>query len=188
MERVNRIWNHPLYQQNFRLLLSLEADRKFCRHGLDHCLDVARLACLYEWEAGRQPDREQIYAAALLHDLGRAREYREGIPHDQASRELAAQILPDCGYSEQEQQAILEAIGSHRGAGPQPEDGGPGGAGTPQNTDAPQGADVPQETAPGPGLGALLYRADKESRCCFACPAEPECHWSEEKKNRAITR
>ena len=39
MERVNRIWNHPLYQQNFRLLLSLEADRKFCRHGLDHCLD-----------------------------------------------------------------------------------------------------------------------------------------------------
>lgn len=158
MERVNRIWNHPLYQQNFRLLLSLEADRKFCRHGLDHCLDVARLACLYEWEAGRQPDREQIYAAALLHDLGRAREYREGIPHDQASRELAAQILPDCGYSEQEQRAILEAIGSHRGAGPQQ------------------------------GLGALLYRADKESRCCFACPAEPECHWSEEKKNRAITQ
>ncbi len=176
MERVNRIWNHPLYQQNFRLLLSLEADRKFCRHGLDHCLDVARLACLYEWEAGRRPDRELIYAAALLHDLGRAREYREGIPHDQASWELAARILPDCGYSEQEQKEILEAISGHRGAGAPSKEGEPGRAG------------IPQGTAMDPGLGALLYRADKESRCCFACPAEPECHWSEEKKNHAITR
>ncbi|WP_434309926.1 HD domain-containing protein [Hominifimenecus sp. rT4P-3] len=156
MERVNRIWNHPQYQENFRLLLSMEADRKFCRHGLPHCLDVARLTCLYEWEAGRRPEKELIYAAALLHDLGRGREYRDQVPHEQASIEQAEKILPDCGYSTEEQKQILEWIGSHRGR---------------QKRD---------------GTAASFYRADKESRNCFACPAESECHWADEKKNKGI--
>lgn len=156
MERVNRIWNHPQYQENFRLLLSMEADRKFCRHGLSHCLDVARLTCLYEWEAGRKPEKELIYAAALLHDLGRGREYLDQIPHEQASLALAERILPDCGYSIEEQQLILEWIGSHRGK---------------QKRD---------------GAAASFYRADKASRNCFACPAEPECHWEKGKKNKRI--
>ncbi len=170
MKRVNQIWNHPLYQENFRLLLAQEADRKFCRHGLDHCLDVARLICLYEWEAGRQPDRELIYGAALLHDLGRAVEYRDGTPHEEAGQRLAAQILPDCGYNPEEQEQILKAIGSHR-SGSRPSGG------------------CPETHVPGEaGLPALLARADKEARCCFACPAEPECRWSEEKKNKNILR
>ena len=156
MERVNRIWNHPLYQENFRLLLLMEADRKFCCHGLSHCLDVARLACLLEWEAGRRPDKELIYGAALLHDLGRAGEYQGGVSHEEGSLILAKQILPDCGYSEEEQKEILKLIGSHRGV---------------------------RERE---GLAASFYRADKEARCCFACPAEPECHWAEEKKNKSI--
>lgn len=184
MERVNRIWNHPLYQENFRLLLSLEADRKFCRHGLEHSLDVARLACLYEWEAGRKPDREVIYGAALLHDLGRAAQYRQKIPHEEASCQLAARILPDCGYSEAEQQEILEAIGSHRGRqGRELPETACGQASGPET--ACGQASGPQ-IAFGRRLAALLYRADKASRCCFACPAEPECSWSQEKKNLQI--
>lgn len=169
MKRVNQIWNHPLYQENFRLLLTQEADRKFCRHGLDHCLDVARLICLYEWEAGRKPDRELIYGAALLHDLGRAWEYQNGTPHEEAGQQLAVRILPDCGYTQEEQRQILEAIGNHRRQGSRQEAYDSG-------------------RAAGPGLAALLARADKESRCCFACPAEPECRWAEEKKNKKILR
>ena len=33
---------------------------------------------------------------------------------------------------------------------------------------------------------ALLYRADKASRMCLFCTAEPECNWSREKKNMTI--
>ena len=35
-------------------------------------------------------------------------------------------------------------------------------------------------------LERLLYESDKASRACFACPAEPECSWDEEKKNKEI--
>ena len=35
-------------------------------------------------------------------------------------------------------------------------------------------------------LERLLYESDKESRMCFACPAEAQCDWSKEKKNMEI--
>ena len=35
-------------------------------------------------------------------------------------------------------------------------------------------------------LGKLLYTADKRSRNCFSCKAEPECYWSPAKKNMTI--
>ena len=35
-------------------------------------------------------------------------------------------------------------------------------------------------------LEALLYESDKASRACFACPAETDCNWSTEKKNKEI--
>ena len=44
MDRVNQIWNHPLYQNELNKLQLLEADREFCRHTPEHFLDVARLA------------------------------------------------------------------------------------------------------------------------------------------------
>ena len=44
MDRVNQIWNHPLYQNELNKLQLLETDREFCRHTPEHFLDVARLA------------------------------------------------------------------------------------------------------------------------------------------------
>ncbi|ERI70706.1 hypothetical protein HMPREF1548_02087, partial [Clostridium sp. KLE 1755] len=32
-------------------------------------------------------------------------------------------------------------------------------------------------------LRGVLYRADKKSRSCFACPAEGACSWPPSKKN-----
>lgn len=49
MERVNRIWNHPAYQEALGKLTAYEAEREFCRHTPEHFLAVARLtlsACL----------------------------------------------------------------------------------------------------------------------------------------------
>ena len=43
MERVNRIWNHPAYQEALGKLTAYEAEREFCRHTPEHFLAVARL-------------------------------------------------------------------------------------------------------------------------------------------------
>ena len=75
MDRINAIWNHPLYQQNLSELLNLESDRIFCRHTPEHFLDVARLTWIYILEERLDFSREIVYSAALLHDIGRARQY-----------------------------------------------------------------------------------------------------------------
>ncbi len=158
MERIQKICHHPLWCRYIEAIRVLEQDRIFCRHDPAHFLDVARLAQLENLEQHRQIEKEWIYAAALLHDIGRHLEYTEGIPHDQASAALAPDILQDCGFSSVESQRIVEAIRLHR---------------TP-------------ETAVRSDLAGLIYRADKKSRMCLFCSAEPQCDWSHEKKNWTV--
>lgn len=156
-------------------LQKAEQDRIFCNHTLTHFLDVARLTYIYSLEEQTAFDKEIIYAAALLHDLGRFEQIDRGTPHDQASAALAGRILPECGFSPQEIAAIQNAILHHRNhpsESPLPE--------SPQS-----GGDV--EALPyADRLAVWLYRADKQSRCCFACDAEAKCNWSREKKNLTL--
>lgn len=156
MDRVNQIWKHPLYQTELHKLQLLEADRKFCRHTPEHFLDVARLAYIRALEENYSVSKELIYCTALLHDIGRARQYEDGTPHDEAGAVIAEQILKELGFSPEEIQAIVSAIRGHR-------------------------AETNQTI-----LGQLIYRADKKSRNCFSCKAEPECYWSSAKKNMTI--
>lgn len=153
--RLGQIWEHPLFQEGLRANERLEKDRVFCRHGLGHLLDVARIAYIEDLESGAGVPKEMIYAAALLHDIGRHLQYTEQTPHHEASARIAEKILPECGFTQEETAQILHAILSHRDRTAK-EDG---------------------------GLAGLIYRADKRSRCCFACPAEAECDWDREKKN-----
>ena len=156
MDRVNQIWKHPLYQTELHKLQLLEADREFCRHTPEHFLDVARLAYIRAREENYSVSKELIYCTALLHDIGRARQYEDGTPHDEAGAVIAEQILKELGFSPEEIQAIVSAIRGHR-------------------------AETNQTI-----LGQLIYRADKKSRNCFSCKAEPECYWSSAKKNMTI--
>lgn len=165
MDRINLIWNHPLYREQFKKLVQAEEERIFCRHTLEHFLDVARLAYIYNLEEQAGVERDLIYAAALLHDIGRFRQIQDGTPHDKASAVLAGQILPDCGFLHNEISDIQTAILEHRGHADAPNDG--------KNSTAAK-------------LSHYLYQADKRSRCCFVCPAEPQCNWSAEKKNLQI--
>ena len=158
MDRVNQIWNHPLYQNELRKLQLREADREFCRHTPEHFLDVARLMYLYNLEDESGLDKEVIYAAALLHDIGRYEQIAIGTPHDVASARMARQILSDCGFSLSDCSAVEDAILHHRG-------------------------DENHGVTP---LARYLYRADKQSRNCFCCPASKECNWPESKKNLEI--
>ena len=161
MKRVNAILRHPLFAETLRLLDELEAERIFCRHDLTHLLDVARLMWIDVLEKGLDLDRETVYAAALLHDLGRAEQIQNGVPHEQASAYLAEKILPDAGFTAEETKTVIAAIRGHRGSAP---------------------ADARAQ------LGEMLYRADKACRLCWRCGARDACNWPEERKNAGIAR
>ena len=174
MERVNQIIKHPLYVEYLQKNKEHEKERIFCKHDMTHFLDVCRIAenlylkyCL-EVHVVENTDvdsvysdkiKEYIYAVGVLHDIGRWKEYEEGIRHEIASVTLAEPILADCGFEEQEIKEILLAISNHRNK------------------------HIKEENT----LSGWIYQADKKSRSCFFCEAENICDWSKEKKNMKLT-
>ena len=86
MEKVNKIINHPLWIDAVSDIEHSEKDRKFCRHGREHLLDTARIAYIFSLEENLNMNisKEIIYAAALLHDIGRSEAYSGGLPHEGA--------------------------------------------------------------------------------------------------------
>ena len=74
---------------------------------------MARIAYIENLENGLGLAKEEIYAAALLHDIGRHLQYTKGIPHEQASAMEAEGILKDCGFAKEERERILGAILQH---------------------------------------------------------------------------
>ena len=163
MERINRILHHPDYQNYLEENIAAEKDRVFCRHNMEHFLAVARIAMLLNLQENLQIGQEIVYAAAILHDIGRFKQYREQIPHELASAKLALPILKDCGFSDEEIDCIVHAITTHR-----------------RKNEPVKYGDMKDN------LTDLLYRADKMSRDCFACPAKAACNWPDEKKNHKI--
>lgn len=158
MDRINQILNHDLYRTYMERNEQAEADRRFCRHNVGHLLDVARIGMLFNLEEDYGLPKELIYGAALLHDIGRFKQYEDGTPHELASARLAPQILKDCGFDDKETDVIIEAIRNHRNAAVR------------ENRD----------------LNGLLYRADKASRACYVCAVAGECSWSNRKKNQDL--
>lgn len=159
MDRIDRIVNHPIFQENLRKNNEAEKDRIFCRHDITHFLDVARIGFIISLEEGLNIERELIYGAAMLHDIGKHRQYAEGIPHELASADIAQGILRDCGFDTEETSVIISAVLGHR-------------------NDAVSGEN---------SLRGVLYRADKASRPCYICSVEQECNWKDGKKNNNIS-
>lgn len=162
MERVNQIMQHPLYRSNQQRIEELEEERIFCKHGLAHSLDVARILYILVLERGFSVSKDVVYAAALLHDIGRAVQYEESKPHHEAGAEIAGEVLKDCGYESSEIIQITEAVAAHQNRQEQPEG---------------------NESV---SLQSLLYEADKLSRNCFECKALQECYWENAKRNYSI--
>lgn len=157
MERINKIIENPLYRTAMHNTELAETDRKYCLHGFEHSADVARIGYIISLEQGMDIKKDIIYAAALLHDAGRFSQYENGMPHHEASAELAKEILPQCGFSAQETADIVDAIIRHR-----------------RNTAKSR-------------LGELLQKADKLSRTCFRCKARDGCKWHISEMNMEIT-
>ena len=159
MEEMQRI--RPILQdREFLALLKeieyLERDRIYCRHGLPHLLDTARIAAILAADRKADCPRDVIYAAALLHDIGRAAQYQQNVPHAQAGAEIAARILQRTEFTQDEQAEILTAIGGH------------------------------QSDAAENSLTQLIHEADHRCRMCFACAAQDTCKWTMEERNRTV--
>lgn len=52
MKRIDQILSHPVFREQFALLQEAEKDRIFCRHTMEHFLDVARLSIFIIWKTG----------------------------------------------------------------------------------------------------------------------------------------
>ena len=118
MERLNTVLRHPLYQQYYEELREEERDRIFCCHQMEHLLDVARIAYIRNLENNLGYSKELLYTTAILHDIGKALQYKEKIPHEIAGAQIAEKILdslPEAvAYTEEEKKEILTAIRGQR--------------------------------------------------------------------------
>lgn len=156
-DRINAILANEKYRELMGLLEIKEAERIYCRHGFDHLISVARIAYIMSLEENAEIPKDIVYAAALLHDIGRADPENTKRGHHELSAELAASILSECGFDDPETEQICDAVLSH-------------------NTDGEMRG----------GLAYFLYRADKLERSCFSCGASGSCYWPESKKNKGI--
>ncbi|MBP0961829.1 MAG: HD domain-containing protein [Oscillospiraceae bacterium] len=157
--KYQRILKNRSYISLINNIESKERNRFFCRHGMEHLIAVARIAYIISLEEQSSISKDIIYAASLLHDIGRAEEYETGRSHNEAGAEKAEAILRECDYSDNEIKEITEAIRTHGHDG------------------------YPEKAAP---LERLLCMADKLSRTCFNCPAHEECNWADDKKNETL--
>lgn len=171
MQRVDAIRRSPLFAEHLGRIEAAETERAFCGHGLAHLLDVARIAWICALERGDDVPKDVVYAAALLHDVGRSAQYATGEDHDVAGVRIACDILDGLPaglrFDDAERAAILDAVAGHRGELAE----GERSAG---------GEDRRRV------LARLIKEADGRSRACYACPAREACYWPDERKNMAI--
>lgn len=156
MNKINEILQNDIFKLNIVKLEKLEENREFCRHGINHSLDVARIAYIMTLEKGLDYSKEIIYAVALLHDIGRVMQYENGVSHHEGSVILAEEILRNTSYDDEEISIIIEAIKNHRN----------------------------KENAS--EFNKLIFKSDKLSRNCFMCKSYDECYWDSNKKNNII--
>lgn len=157
--RIEAILRDPCYREYIDKNLIKEKDRRFCRHTFQHLLDVARITYILMLETGDihrfmeandlnlRTAKELVYASALLHDIGRWKEYDTGEDHSKVSAELAVSILETAGFSESEIKLVCDGISEHRRLSENPS-----------------------------LLGERLFRADNLSRICLQCEARNECY------------
>ena len=157
MDRIDNILNNQTFKKCINRINEAEKNRKFCLHNIEHSIDVARIAYIISLQNNLSVEKDVIYATALLHDIGRAEEYDNGISHHEASSTIAKEILAGSGFDEAEIQMICDAIKKHK-------------CGQAQVN----------------SLGDLLYKADKLSRACYSCKVYEECYWDESKKNKTL--
>lgn len=156
MKRCDRILHNKIFISCMEKTAVYEKDRIYCLHDIAHAFDTARIAYIKSLEEGSSVSKELIYAAALIHDIGRAEQYENGTPHEEASAKIGRAVLEECGFSGDETDIIITAVLEHRVKNNRSE------------------------------LGALLAYADDKSRMCMLCRARGTCKWNAEDMNTEL--
>ncbi|WP_129595860.1 HD domain-containing protein [Anaerophilus nitritogenes] len=146
MNRINKILTNSEYISYLKQNEEAEKKRVFCHHDLSHALDVARIAYILNLEKKLSIPKEIIYAAALLHDIGRWKEYKDKTDHAIVSAQLSENILIQTDFNQKESKQIIHAIFAHR-----------------------------QKDLQKTLLDEIIYESDKSSRNCFTCKAIQNC-------------
>jgi uncharacterized protein len=147
MDITAKILEHPKYIEYMECNAATEKDRLFCKHDLQHALDVARVAYIICLERRLEIPKELLYAAALLHDIAKWKQYQHGTDHALEGSILAGKILLDIGVSAGDAEVITKAIKTHR-----------------------------QENMEKSVFGKVLYESDKACRPCVFCKSIHACH------------
>lgn len=158
MQKCSRILHNAEFRQLLSKIFEAENDRIYCRHGIEHLMDVARAAQILNLECNLGIPKDIVYGAALMHDIGRWAQYEGKTEHHTASAEAARKILPQCGYNSDEVCRIAEAILTHRKR--------------------------PLEIKT---LADIIASADKDTRLCMLCPASDTCKWKKSEQNDNLT-
>lgn len=157
MKYVERLLADTDYLEQMKLLEELEKERRFCRHGLSHVLDVARIAWIEVLEQHLPFEKEEIYLVALLHDMGRIQEYQEGIPHHVSGVMQTEIFLDKISYPAEKRSRMMSVVEKHR-----------------------------EKDKLNDDFINIIKQADNSSRNCFYCEVSSECKWSTERKNKTI--
>ncbi|HHV76104.1 MAG TPA: HD domain-containing protein [Syntrophothermus lipocalidus] len=159
MKRIELLLKDPLYMEHIEKNVNLEEDEKYCKHDLRHMIDVARITYILILEhhdldyfireaklSGKLAAKEVIYAAGLLHDIAKWKQYQTAQDHASIGAEIAHEILPRAFFNDNEVEVIARAIYEHR--------------------------NISRDMS---FLGERLYRADNLSRICFLCEDRHRC-------------
>ncbi len=185
MKRVDLVLDDPSFIKRINAIEEGEADREFCKHGMEHILSVARIAyelyleCYIDWLDNEWHHTDMVQDQTII-------DMNDDIEHNFWNKEYMKEViyvtalLHDIGRCSKYEETmshreagpiiarpILERVGfsygeiddicnAIRNHGKAPEDEG--------------------------SLDGLIYRADKLSRLCFNCPSKEACDWDEEKK------
>ncbi|WP_105615704.1 HD domain-containing protein [Vallitalea okinawensis] len=158
MEKLNKIFIHPQYQQWLTKIEEHEKERLFCKHDMVHFLNVARIAYILSLEMGLDIPKEYIYTVALLHDIGKYKQYEDGTKHSIVSAHLAEGLLKEVGFDSEAISNILEAIENHNNL----------------------------KRIDEKSLVGIICKADKMSRECHSCDVNGQCYWDKDLKNLQI--
>lgn len=160
MERINKILLDPFFHECIAKTKEFEKNRLFCKHGIDHLVDVSRISYIIALESGRINTikmlldtedvvklKEVIYAAGILHDIARWKQYEDGSDHAVIGSTLAEPVLKRAGFDPEEISIITKAILEHRG-----------------------------KAGERSVLGEVLWLADDYSRGCLECQGRDGCY------------
>ncbi|NLF46399.1 MAG: HD domain-containing protein [Syntrophomonadaceae bacterium] len=159
MKRIDLLLQDSLYNEYLHRNAREEMDQRLCRHDINHHFTVAQMTFSLmlnnnDWEIfleetgidSQAAAKEVVYAAGLLHDIGKWKEYRDGEDLAACSARLSRTILPRALFTPDEIEIICRAICEQRNI----------------NKDISL-------------LGEKLYRGNNLSRMCSECHHNEEC-------------